>query len=342
MFRRSFAFILVAAAAAAVSYGQTPDAKREKERAAQAFTFTLEDGGGYLGVQTTDVSKDNFAKYGLSSVRGVAVEKVLENSPAQTADLRSGDVIVRFDGEEVTSARKLTRLVGEVAPDHQVKVTVLRNGAEQDINVTVGKRPGPAFSNGNFEFRTPMPMGKIEMPDLKDLPKLMDIPELKDLPSDGTPRVFSFPGGEGKAFTFRSGSSRQIGVGITPLTKQLADHFGVEGGVMISEVRDGSPAFKAGLKAGDIIVEADGKAVKSEFDVIRTINEKKDGDVQLTFIRDRNRQTVSVTPEASKNSGFVFDTMDGFDLPSPPRQPGAVTPAKPAAPAPLLRPGRVL
>ena len=88
--------------------------------------------------------------------------------------------------------------------------------------------------------------------------------------------------------------------------------MGVDGGVMISSVRENSPAAKAGLKAGDIIVEAGGKAVKNNFDLMRIINDKKDGDIQLTFVRDKNRQTISITPEMSKDSGFVFET-DGDD-----------------------------
>ena len=62
-----------------------------------------------------------------------------------------------------------------------------------------------------------------------------------------------------------------------------------------------SPAAKAGLKAGDIIVEAEGKEVKGEGDLIRAIAEKKEGDVTLTIVRDRNRQTIRVTPEEAKD-----------------------------------------
>jgi membrane-associated protease RseP (regulator of RpoE activity) len=81
---------------------------------------------------------------------------------------------------------------------------------------------------------------------------------------------------------------------------------------MIDDVRSDSPAAKAGLKAGDIIVEADGKSVKNEGDLIRAIAEKKEGDVALTIVRDRNRQTISVTPEDVKN-GF-----NSFELPAVP------------------------
>ncbi len=103
-------------------------------------------------------------------------------------------------------------------------------------------------------------------------------------------------------FEFRVGTSRQIGVGVTPLTKQLGDYFGAaEGkGLLINDVRENSPAAKAGLKAGDVIVEIEGREVKEILDLMRAIGEKKEGGVSLTFIRDKNRQTVSVTPETVK------------------------------------------
>jgi C-terminal processing protease CtpA/Prc len=134
------------------------------------------------------------------------------------------------------------------------------------------------------------------------------MPQFKGTPE--APQVWSFPGGEGRSFVWKSGEGRMIGVGVTPLTKQLAQHYGVENGVLVSEVREGSPAAKAGLKAGDVITEVDGKAVKGQFDIIRTINDKKDGDVTVTFVRDGKRSTVNVTPEKSKNSGFAFETND--------------------------------
>lgn len=111
----------------------------------------------------------------------------------------------------------------------------------------------------------------------------------------------------------RAGEGRVIGVGVTTLTKQLAEHFGVANGVMINNVRENSPAAKAGLKAGDIITECEGKSVKREMDLVRSINEKKEGDVTLTFVRNGNRQTITVTPEKSKESGFLFETGDDPD-----------------------------
>jgi len=342
MFRKISVFILIAAAVAVTASAQTPEAKADK--AVRSFALTMGSDGGYLGVQTSEVSKENFSKFGLREVCGVAVDKVMENSPASTAGLMAGDVIVRFENEEITSVRKLTRLIGEVAPDHQVKIAIMRNGSEQTLTATLGKRQMPGFGNGNFTFSTPAPLATI------DLEKLKNLEDLKDLPEGGVARTFSMPNGEGRVFMTRAGSSRQIGVGVISLTKQLATRYGVEGGVLISEVREGSPASKAGLMAGDIIVEADGKALKGEFDLIRTIGEKKEGDVNLTVIRDGKRQNISVTPEPAKNNGFVFETNDenGLTTIAPAsgktfRSMTPIAPMAPIAPASLfVRPGRIL
>ena len=88
----------------------------------------------------------------------------------------------------------------------------------------------------------------------------------------------------------------QLGVGITPLTEQLAQYFGTDGGILINTVRDKSPASKAGLRAGDVIVEIDGVAVKGSLGLVRAINDKKEGDVTLKIVRDRKDQTISLTP----------------------------------------------
>ncbi len=340
MFNRSFLFVVIMASAVSFAIGQTPDAKKEKEKAAQAFAFSFDSDGGYLGVQLTEVSNENFAKFGLRDVRGVAVEKVVENSPAASAGLKDGDVIVKLDGEAITSGRKLTRLISEIAPDHQVRLAIVRNGNEQEITATIGKRPTPKFENGNFTFTTPM--GKFDIEKLREMAPLATIPEMKEFPKGDMPKVFTTPDGNGKAFVWRTGEGRQIGIAGYPMTKQLAERFGVESGVMINNVREDSPAAQAGLKAGDIIVEIDGKAVKGDFDLIRAINSKKDGDVQITIVRDRKRQTISVTPETSKDGGFMLRSDDETGLMPPrPGQFRVTAPAMPMVPTPLAAPAPI-
>jgi membrane-associated protease RseP (regulator of RpoE activity) len=349
MFRKSFVFIILTMMSGLCVWGQekaTPAPKAAAE--GRAFTFAF-GGGSYLGIETDEVTRENMGKYNLREVRGVAIERVLDKSPAEAAGLQAGDVIVKFEGEDVTSVRKLMRLLGEVAPDHEARLKIVRNGDEREVTVTVGKHPTPEWKNGAFATTFPEGrLGKLEMPRMPPMPATPGSPQWKV--EGAAPRAFAWVG-----------STRQIGVGITTLTKQLGELFGVPDGkgLLITEVRENSPAARAGLKAGDIIVEIDGKEISADHSLLRTLHEKKEGDVTLTVVRDRNRQTFTVTPEAGKGKfgefGQIFDgkAFTEMELAIPPIpqlvpmtiKPMTMTvPAVPAVPGQLelLVPGKVL
>ena len=333
MIHKSLAFLLMGFVLVIGANAQTPAPGAKGE--SRTFSMFFDSDGSYLGVETEEVTKDNFSKYGLREVRGVAIEKVIEGSPAEKAGLQNGDVIVRLNNEEITSVRKLTRLLGEIAPDHQATLTVVRGGAEREVTATVGKRPTPKFDEGAFNMTFPRGE-RVPFPPSSEFPTLPR--------REGLPRVDALPpGSPDQPFVWRTGSGRRIGISVTALTKQLSEHFGVTNGVMINEVRADSPAAKAGLKAGDIIVEVEGKEVKGDFDLIRAINDKKEGDVTLTFIRDRNRQTISVTPEKAEagfNSFFEFPNTPG--APVAPQQFKLAVPMTPIPMNGFSFPGRVL
>jgi len=253
--------------------------------APRAFTFMM-DGGPFLGIHVEDISKENLSRYGMREVRGVGVTQVVKDSPAEKAGLKKDDVILRFDGESVTSARKLTRLVGEASADQTVRITISRGGSEQEVSATLAKHDGlqnvfgSAMPPDVFRGTTPFPM-KID------------------------PGMIQINPGEG-GFAFAFGGNRRIGVSTQPLTKQLADYFGVkDGGLLITSVDDNSPAAKAGLKAGDVITAVDGEKMASPGDVSRAISKKEDGPVSLTIIRDRNARTVTVTPEKNPERTLI-------------------------------------
>ena len=91
----------------------------------QAFSLFV-DGDGFLGVYAEDISKENMGRYGLREARGVGITQVVKDSPAEKAGLRKDDVILKFEGDSVTSVRKLTRLVSEVAPDQTARLSISR------------------------------------------------------------------------------------------------------------------------------------------------------------------------------------------------------------------------
>ncbi|HMG73119.1 MAG TPA: PDZ domain-containing protein [Pyrinomonadaceae bacterium] len=239
----------------------------------RSFSFFL-DGGAFLGVGTEDISKENMGRYGMREVRGVGVTQVIKDSPAEKAGLKKDDVILRFDGESVSSTRKLTRLVSESSPDQTVRITISRAGGEQEITAMLSKHT----------------MGNVLGASIRD-----DI--LKGI-EKGWPVIKT---DDGDFNVFSLGANRRIGVNTQTLTKQLADYFGAkDGGVLITSVTENSPAAKAGLKAGDVITAIDGEKVDSSGDITRAINKKQDGEVSLTVLRDRNSRTVNLTPEKSK------------------------------------------
>jgi membrane-associated protease RseP (regulator of RpoE activity) len=245
------------------------------------------DGGSYLGVATEDISKENMARYGMREVRGVGVTEVIKDSPAEKAGLRKDDVIIRFDGEAVTSVRKLTRLVSESSADQTVRLTISRGGAEQEVTVTLSKRD----FGGVLRAKIGDDVWKGMPKDFKmEFPKF----EMGDWGKFGD-----------NSFVFAFGN-RRIGVSTQSLSKQLAEYFGVkDGGVLITSVTENSPAAKAGLKAGDVITAIDGEKVSSPGDITHALSKKETGDVSLTIVRDKNMRTVTLTPEKSEHPNLI-------------------------------------
>lgn len=238
--------------------------------APMTFSFSSE-GGAYLGVQPEDINRENMSQYNSSAGRGVGISNVSENSPAEKAGLKKGDVILQFDGEPVTSSRKLLRLIGEAAPEQSVRLTISRNGSEQQLTATLGKR-----ENQWNAYRSL-------------------IPEVRG-GATPQPRVW---GNTPEAFTMLFGNNRRVGITTTSLTKQLGDFFGVQNGqgLLITSVSENSPASKAGLRAGDVITEVDGQKIEDSGDFINALSRKDEGDVTLTIIRDKSQRTIKVTPE---------------------------------------------
>jgi serine protease Do len=89
-----------------------------------------------------------------------------------------------------------------------------------------------------------------------------------------------------------------LGVGIQPMTAELAKTFGVSetAGALVSSVVPGSPAAKAGVKRGDLIVDYNGQAVARAEDLPRAVAETPVGhDVPMTVLRDGKRVTLRAT-----------------------------------------------
>ena len=297
----SFLVALIVITGSALAQQPTPPPEPPEPDEPFLNTFSLFTDGGYLGVYAENINRQNMGSYHLNSPRGVGITQVVQGSPAEKAGLKKGDVILRLDGENITSVRKLNRLVAEIAPDQSVKVTVSRGGSEQELTATIGKRDNVSTVQG-------MLRGEPRVWKFENDPKAFEgFKDFKDFKFK-TPLFenFGFDLDKDGDMTFLL-NSRRIGVSTMSLTKQLADYFGIADGkgVLVTAVTEDGPAAKAGVKAGDVITAIDGEAVDSPGDLSRVINRKKDGSVTLTVIRNKSQQTFTVTPAEGGVSGGV-------------------------------------
>jgi serine protease DegQ len=95
----------------------------------------------YLGVQPDQVTRDVAAELGLDQARGVVVLRVVEDSPAAEAGLQPGDVIVAMDDARVDTVEDLFGELRQRKPGGQVRLTIVRDGREQQVTATLADRP---------------------------------------------------------------------------------------------------------------------------------------------------------------------------------------------------------
>jgi len=94
---------------------------------------------GWLGVQIQEVNRELAESFEMDRPHGALVAHVFPDSPAAEAGLKTGDIIVGFDGEQVASAAALPPMVGTIEPGDSAPMRVLRDGDHRSLTVEVGK-----------------------------------------------------------------------------------------------------------------------------------------------------------------------------------------------------------
>lgn len=255
--------------------------------------------GGYLGVYLEEVTSERTKELGLTEERGAIVMKVVSASPAEKAGLKENDVIVSFNGRRVDSVRELQRLLNETPADRSVQIEIFRGGSRQSIAATLSKRSihgfGGALSQGFddkfFKQRENWDELKRSEEALRQYQGKID-----SFPRDFGDFTFVNPG----EYAFFGGT--RLGISAESLTDQLAEFFGVKDnkGALVASVQENSPAAKAGLKAGDVIIAVDSERVENVRGLIKALSEKKEGTIALKVVRNRSEQTINVTLEKSE------------------------------------------
>lgn len=212
---------------------------------------------GYLGVQINPVSEDFAAALGIPVNRGEFVQRVEPGEPAEKAGIKSGDVVLRVDGKDVTPEQSLSRTVSSLAPGARVPVDIVRDGKRQTLMVTVGKRPSAdELANQRFD------------------------PSEED-GAPGQPQ----PGGTGLV-------EQALGVQAIALTPQISRQLGLAentAGVVITAVDPNADAAQKGLQRGTVIYEANYRSITTPADLEAAIKAVKEGGREAILLRIQAR-----------------------------------------------------
>jgi len=213
---------------------------------------------GYLGVRLQPIDEDLALSLGLPKRRGELAQVVEENSPAGKAGLKSGDILTKVNGKDVTADQTVSFLVANLQPGTNVPVEVLRDGKRMSINVTLGKRPSEAELQAQAQTFDP----DAEEP-------------MAPGTSDGT-------------------IEQKLGMQVMPMTAQIARSLGVPAdtkGVVIAAIDANADAARKGLRRGDIILSANYQPVETVEALLAQVNAATAEKREALLLRIQRRTT---------------------------------------------------
>jgi serine protease Do len=200
---------------------------------------------GYLGVYLEDITEDIKEAMNLPSSNGVLVNEVIPNSPADKAGLKDGDVIIEYDGKEVTDVQSFRIMVSSTSPGRIVKVKLLRNGKEMELKVKIG---------------------------------VME---------------------EKVAVENKENKEGGIGIEVVDIDSPEAARYNItaKSGVVVVNIDSESPAARAGIQLGDVIIGIGNKEIEDIRDFKDAIRELKKGKPTIFKIQRGDRKIyVAVKP----------------------------------------------
>jgi serine protease Do len=224
---------------------------------------------GWLGVKIQSLTEDLAEAHNVKENTGALVASVTPESPAAKAGIQEGDIILKFDGKDVTTMRGLPRLVAQTAIGKDVDVEILRKGQKRTIKVAVGR----LTEEEEPKAVTKGPRGKD-----------------KDKQSKGKDKDKDKDKADKDKDTSKAGGSRSalIGLVLAPLTEELRTKHQLNKdtkGVIVLEVDPASPAAEKGVKVGDVIVEAAQDAVTSIDDINKSVDKVKKAGRKAVLLR---------------------------------------------------------
>jgi predicted metalloprotease with PDZ domain len=269
---------------------------------------------------------------------GARVTRVMDGSPAEAAGIREDDVIVGFGDRVVRGPAGLTEALHARRPGEAVSVTVVRDGREDTLQVKLGSRAdlAPGFAPPTW---VPAPEG--ESPYDPEAWKEWQQELQRNLQDHGRrlqERQYRFAP---NVFWGRP----KLGVQLVETTPELREHLGgsEDAGVLVSKVLSGTPAARAGIEVGDLIVSIAGEEVSTSSELVDALRDRDGQAFDVEVVRGGRRLTLAVELPEPEELTIPSGPRAALPTPAPPAPPALTaapsvpaarcTPAPPAPPA---------
>jgi membrane-associated protease RseP (regulator of RpoE activity) len=244
---------------------------------------------GYLGVDLTDVDQEKAQALKLKEVRGAIITLIDHDAPAGQIGLKVNDVVLKLNGQTVEGAEQLRRMLREVPAGRKISIEISREGNVQTLAVELADRRAMEHDVWNK-------LGKggdvfAQAPGMGILPGGGDAP---------LPPGFHMP---------FFGSSLNVGALVEPLTSQMAEYLDVPSGLMVKQVARKSEAAAAGMKAFDVILKVGPEAISTLADWDRALRANEGKPVQVTVLRDRKQQTLTLQVDSKHHSELEMEEL---------------------------------
>jgi membrane-associated protease RseP (regulator of RpoE activity) len=233
--------------------------------------------GGWLGISIEDITSTIAKSKNLKDENGAYVNSVNENSPADSAGIKEGDIIKKFNGREIYDAEDLVHAVRRTKPGSKVAVEIIRNEGVKTVELTIGKFPHRLVRN---QFIVPPIPSHIDMFQMKEIFGL----RLHEL-DEQLGKYFGAPNGKGL----------------------LVEH-------VVKGSTGEKAGFKAGdviIKVGNESVED----IEDFNDAIEDV--KSGDTIAVEIIRKGERQTLMIVANNDDESSFNFQFEDGAEAAAP-------------------------
>jgi len=265
---------------------------------ANPFPSLAHTSQGYLGVDLGDVDQEKAQQLKLKDVKGAVITLIDHDAPAGKVGLKVNDVIVSLNGQTVEGAEQLKRMLREIPAGRKVSLEISRDGNIQTLAVELADRE--AMEHDVWD--------KID----KEGDLISPAPGMGILGVNGdvaSPPGFHIP---------FLGSSLKVGAIVEPLTSQMAEYLGVNGGLIVKQVAKKSEAANAGLHVFDVILKVGTDPINTAADWERSLRSNEGKQVQVTVLRDRKQQTLNLQVDSKHHSELEWpECIDLFGDSSP-------------------------